>query len=195
MSTIRFRDQESCDFQPDLQWDTVWVQRLDASGGYGDWILAGPDEPDNAGGLRAQAALHTAMLLCLFTDRRLPDGMANPGNDGDRRGWWGDSVPIEGEPDVPLGSLLWTLERGVLNERTALAAQDYAEEALAVLARQGAVARTAVTVGADAQLGRLDILVEHYSHDGARVYEQKFARLWGQTMTPARMNYGEGLNF
>lgn len=191
MTAIRYREQEACETQPDLQWDTIWIQRLDASGGYGDWIIAGADDGENAGGLRAKAALHTATMLCLFSDRRLPADATPPGNDNDPRGWWGDSVPIDGEPEVPLGSLLWTLERAVLTTRTLQLAQDYAEEALAVLATQGAVARTDVTVGGDARQGRLDILVEHYAHDGARVYEQRFARLWGQTMAPAQMNYGD----
>lgn len=188
---IRVRDAEGCARQPHLLWDTVWVQRLDASGGYGDWILAGPDDqPESAGGLRAESALHTATLLCLFSDRRLPDGYDSPNGDGDRRGWWGDSIKIPGEPDGEFGSLLWTLERGILNDRTVQLAADYAREALQVLIDQGAVARTDVETSGDKGSGRLDLIVRHYSRDGAAMYEQRFGVLWAQERAPKSMNFG-----
>lgn len=94
---IRIRETEGCERQPQLLWDTIWVQRLDASGGHGDWMLASPqDQFESRGGLRAEAALHTATLLQLFTDARAPEDAVLPAADGDRRGWWGNSVPIEG---------------------------------------------------------------------------------------------------
>ncbi len=66
MVAVRIRDTEACEPQPILIWDTIWVQRLDASGGYGDWIMAGDrDQVESRGGLRAEAALHTATMLCL----------------------------------------------------------------------------------------------------------------------------------
>jgi phage gp46-like protein len=194
MVAIRVRDTEACERQPQLLWDTIWIQRLDASGGYGDWILAGADDQtESRGGLRAEAALHTATMLCLFTDRQAEDDDVLPADDGDRRGWWGDSVRLDEEPEVQLGSRLWLLERAVLTDRTPEVAKDYAEEALAILSDQGAVARTDVEVSADRSSGALFIVVRHYSHAGVRVYDQRFGVLWDQTRRAAPMNFGDTL--
>lgn len=192
MVAIRVRDTESCEGDPQLLWDTVWVQRLDASGGFGDWIMAGPrDQVESRGGLRAEAALHTATLLQLFTDRRLPNDLAHPGNDGDPRGWWGNSIRLDGEPDVEIGSLLWTLERSALSDDLARRAQDIVAESLAVLADQGAVARTDVATSIDRRAGSLLIVVRHYSQSGDRIYEQRFGVLWQQSERRVQMNYGD----
>lgn len=192
MVAIRFRDTEACEPEPNLLWDTVWIQRLDASGGYGDWIMAGPgDQVESRGGLRAEAALHTATLLQLFTDRRLPDDVTHPGNDGDPRGWWGNSIRLEGEPDVEMGSLLWTLERSALGGDLQRRAQSIVEEAMAPLAGQGAVARTDVETSIDRGQGALLIVIRHYSQAGDRIYEQRFGVLWQQTLRGAQMNFGD----
>lgn len=192
---IRIRATESCEAQPQLLWDTVWINHLDASGGFGDWMLAGPqDQPDSRGGLRAEAALHTATLQCLFTDRRLGEDEGDPPDEsGDRRGWWGDSFRLEGEPEDADGSLLWTLERAVLNDETEQLAKAYAEEALATLAAQGAVARTEVVTERDDMKGSLFIGVAHYGHDGTRIYDQRFGVLWSQAQSNAPMNFGDGV--
>lgn len=192
---IRYRDTEACERQPQLAWDTIWVQRLDASGGFGDWVLAGPgDQPESRGGLRAEAALHTATLLQLFTDARAPAEAALPTDDGDRRGWWGDSIRLEGEPDVPLGSLIWLdVERAVLNEATASRVKARAADALAVLAQQGAVARTEIETDVRRENGFLGLRVAHFGHDGRQIYDQRFAVLWTQALRNAPMNYGDGV--
>ena len=192
MVQIRIRDTEGCESQPHLLWDTIWIQRTDASGGYGDWIMAGPnDQAESAGGLRSEMALHTATILCLFSDRSLPDGYDSPNDDGDRRGWWGDSVKLQGEPAGEFGSLLWTLERSVIDDRVVQLAADYAREALEVLLEQGAVARTEVETAGDAARGLLTMTVRHYSAAGAIRYEQRFSVLWGQEASPKPMNFGD----
>ncbi len=190
---IRYRDAEGCETQPSLAWDTIWVQRLDASGGFGDWILAGPaDQIDSRGGLRAEAAIHTATLLQLFTDARAPLDVALPTPDGDRRGWWGDSIRLDGEPDRPVGSLVWLeVERAILDEATAARVKRRASESLDVLAEQGAVARTEIETEVRRDQGFLGLRVAHYGHDGARMYDQRFAVLWNQTLRNAPMNYGD----
>lgn len=195
MTGITIRDTEACEPQPNLLWDSVWWQRLDAQGGYADWILAGPaDQVESRGGLRAEASLHTATLILLFTDARLPADSTYKPDDGDRRGWWGESIKLDGEPDAAaLGSLLWTLERSVLNAETARLAKEYAEDALAVLASQGMVARTEVETAVNTDFGRLELVVRHYAQDGTKAYEQRFDKLWGQELRPAKMNYGEKL--
>lgn len=192
MVAIRIRDAEACEPQPNLLWDTVWVQNLNASGGYGDWVMAGSaDQAESRGGLRAEMALHTATMIQLFTDKRRPDDLADPFGDGDRRGWWGDSVKLADEPGIETGSLLWTLERTVLDARTALLAEDYAREALQVLIDQGAVARTEVAATADSRAGTLILSVQHYSQDGAKAFDQRFGVLWAQERVPKQMTFGE----
>jgi phage gp46-like protein len=189
---IRIRDTEACEPQPQLLWDTIWYQRTDAAGGYGDWILARDgDQVESLGGLRAEAALHTATLLSLFTDAPARPDDVLPANDGDRRGWWGDSVPIDGEPTKPIGSRLWLLERAVLTDQTAAHAKDYAQESLATLVEQGAVASTKIETWVDRQMSALFISVEHYSRTGEKTYSQKFGVLWQQSQNGARMNYGD----
>lgn len=191
---IRYRDAEGCEPEPLLMWDTIWVQRLDAAGGFGDWLMAGPgDQVESQGGLRAEAALHTATLLQLFSDRRADPSDLLPSDAGDRRGWWGDSVRLDGEPDHPLGSRLWLLSRGRLDERTRQLAEDYAIEALEVLRTQGAVSRTDVTATIDRAREAIVIDVAHYAIDGSRVYVQRFGVLWLQAARGANMNFGQGL--
>ncbi len=191
--TIRIRDTEGCEDQPHLLWDTVWVQRLDASGGYGDWLLAGDgDQTASLGGLRSEAALHTATMIILFSDARAPADATLPTNDGDRRGWWGDSVKIDDEPDVSLGSLIWLeVERGIVDQDTELRVKDLAEEALSILKTQGVVAKTIVEMERREQQGFLGIVVRHFSHAGDKVYDQRFGLLWQQTSRAAQMNFGD----
>jgi len=185
--TIRIRIDEACRVQPQLLWDTVWVQEpitlLTAQGGFGDWDLSHGDEPGNVGGLRANATLHTATLLCLFTDRRAPDDAELDDSD-DPRGWWGDSIKFVDDPfDAhEIGSHLWMLERGTLSEATELIAQEMCEVALHVLLEQEMVARTEVEVEAHPLEGHLLIAVRHFSHAGETAYDQKFQILWGQTV-------------
>lgn len=190
MVTVRVRENEACLPDQFLLWDSVWVNIVNASGGYCDWILAGPDDPAEAGGgLRSSAALHTATLICLFTDRRLPADQRSPRGDGDPRGWWGDSVRLDDEPDVPLGSLLWTLARGTLDMETVRSAQDYCEDALATLLDQGVVASTTVEVSADIAQGVLLIGVKHFSQSGDLIYDQRFDILWRQVAASPEMNF------
>jgi phage gp46-like protein len=190
MVTVRIRENEACLPDQFLLWDSIWVNIVNASGGYCDWLMAGADDPAEArGGLRSSAGLHTATLICLFTDRRLPSDQRSPRGDGDPRGWWGDSVRLDDEPDVPLGSLLWTLARGTLDAETARAAEDYCTDALATLIDQGAVAQTTVTAQAAIPEGVLVINVSHYSQAGDLIYDQRFDMLWRQAAANPPMNY------
>lgn len=106
--------------------------------------------------LAADGGLDVAVALSLFTDGRagakdlLPDGRR--GQDGDRRGWWGDAVPPQattktasgGTQTASLrgwetGSLLWLLAREKQTAETARRAKDYAEQALRWLTKGGHV--------------------------------------------------------
>ena len=186
----QIRADEACDPESFLYWDTVWRQRTELGNGYFDWVMAGPDDPqDQRGGLRSSAALHTATIICLFTDARAPDDMELPFGQADRRGWWGDSIRLPGEPDRPLGSLIWTVrERGIVNAEAERLTKLYADEALDVLVEQGAVSRTENEPVRDELKGFLGLKTTHYDEHGERIYHQKFSVLWTrQVATPAQM--------
>ena len=172
------RIEEGCEPQSHLPWDTVW----DPKTGQGDWALAGSDETLNRGGLRAKAAIATAIELALFTDRRCPPEHPLAGLiDGDARGWWGNSIDVrEDQGEAELGSLLWLLERAPLTDDSARWAQAMAEEALAPIVEQGAAARIVVTTEARRAQSRLDIAVAVYARDGSRIYDRKYDLLWQQ---------------
>ena len=112
MTDVLIRENEGCDPDPHLLWDSRWSP----ADGVADWRLAGIDETLNRGGLAAKAGLETAAILCLFTDRRVPP--THPLAylaDGDPRGWWGDGVDVRTDlGEAPLGSFLWLLERAPL---------------------------------------------------------------------------------
>jgi phage gp46-like protein len=52
--------------------------------------------------------LRTALIISLFTDRRLPFAGNAPSVKDDRRGWWGDNTLATNDR---IGSRLWTLAR------------------------------------------------------------------------------------
>lgn len=136
---------------------TVWdVQRM-----RGDWVLLGPS-------LQSGDDLQTAVLISLFSDRlALP---SDPTPDGDRRGWWGD------DPEYPIGSRLWLLDRVKGPLDVPQRAQDYAAEALQWMLDDGVVATfdiTAQWIGRD----RLDLTVIANRRDGARV-AMNFPNVW-----------------
>lgn len=106
-------------------------------------FLEGADLALDGLGLIPDGGLETAVILSLFSDRRAADDDTLPDGSDDRRGWWGDLVPLY--PDYQLGSRLWLLSREkqlpVVLERARL----YAEEALAWLVQCGAAAQVSVT--------------------------------------------------
>lgn len=76
-------------------------------------------------GLQRDDGIGTAILISLFTDRRVTADEA----EGDRRGWIGDALSeIEGDR---IGSRLWLLKREKATEETRQRAVEYAIEALA----------------------------------------------------------------
>jgi len=73
--------------------------------------------------------LETAVILSLFVDRRAADEDVLPPGMTDRRGWFGDAVPIVAGDKS--GSRLWMLMREKLTTETVTKAREFAEEALA----------------------------------------------------------------
>ena len=92
-----------------------------------DWTIA-------SGQVETGGDLETAVLVSLFTDRRLPDDAVPVDGSTDRRGWWGDTYTGD-----QIGSLLWTLERAVKSDARALlaAAQKICLDALQWLIDDG----------------------------------------------------------
>lgn len=162
----------SAEGEPLFSPDTVW------NGVTGDWALAGND-PANNEGLRARAALATAVLLCLMTDARaaadeLPEGETN-------RGWPGDSFDLrEDLGETPIGSKLWLLRRSTASAATALKAEDYAREALQCLVEQRAVSSVTVTATASPADRRIDLQIVLKDRDGGIAYDGRFGVLWEQ---------------
>lgn len=152
---------------PDLVWD----------GFVGDLAITSLADPVNPGGLRSGQALATAVLICLMTDRRVD---ATELRDGDvNRGWPGDGFDLQ-PGETPLGSKLWLLRRRALTPGIEIVAQDYAREALQTLVDQGAVVRWDVTATANRPQSRLDLDIQGFGRDGARVFNQRFGVLWDQ---------------
>jgi phage gp46-like protein len=180
---VLIRADEACQPDPFLLWDSVWDQNT----GIADWRLAGPNAPQNSGGLAATAALATAVTLCLFSDAAMPANhpLAKYIADGDPRGWWGDGVDVRTDlGEGPLGSLLWILFRMPCNAATAMWAQMLAAEALAPLQGQGAVVEidcSAAVVG----LNTMALEVALYGRNGQKLYDRKFDLIWDQVTAAA----------
>jgi|APTNR8051073442_1049403.scaffolds.fasta_scaffold31631_2 phage gp46-like protein len=115
--------------------------------------------------------LETAVMVALFTDARAGDDDAVPGDPADRRGWWGDALPISimGRelPADRLGSRLWLLERAKQLPETLVLARQYAREALQVFIEGGIAASIEVDAGFP-RAGWLLLHVGFVMPDGSR---------------------------
>ena len=103
---IRIRENEECAVEQLLFPDLTYHNEN------ADGTQFGADMAMTADGLDLlhQNPLHTAIIACLFTDKRQPDDQRLPGDTPDRRGWFGDTVDIrEDFGEREMGSLLWTL--------------------------------------------------------------------------------------
>ena len=179
MATPRFRINEGRDPQPQLLWDSIW----DATRGFAEWALAAVAETFNRGGLAATRALETAIVIQLFTDKRMPvDHPLRKYVDGDDlRGWWGDGVDVRTDlGESEMGSLLWVLGRAPLTEETRRWAETLAKDALQALIRQRIAARIDVTAIAEPAIGRLDLLIRVYRSDGSLAVDRRFDDIWNQ---------------
>lgn len=176
--TIAIRQHESERSDPFLVWDSVWSLEE----GQADWRLAEAGAP-GSGGLAADEAIATAVVIQLFTDRRCPPDhpLARLAGD-DQGGWWGDGVDVVAERnETALGSLLWLLQRAPLDADTERWAQSFALEALAPLVTQGLAARVDAIAEARPADNRLTLTVRLHASDGAVMFDRRFDDLWRQT--------------
>lgn len=143
------------------------------------WALGDPalitspgvaDGPD----LATDDGLETAVVISLFTDRRAePDDTLPAEADEDRRGWWGDALPlIEGHR---IGSRLWLLGREKITTETLRRAEEFGREALAWMFDAGAASR--IEVLAEAQGSRLALRVVIHRPRGSDL-TWRFDNLW-----------------
>lgn len=181
MTMLRVRISEGDQQQYNLLWDSQWKPPEGAA----DWVLAGA-EAGNSGGLSARAALHTAIALCLFTDKRLPDDhpLRYLLEGADQRGWWGDGADVRADLDEgDLGSWLWVFEHSILTEDIRRQVEAIAIDALSPLVSQGAVVRIDAQAYAEFALNRCDLAIQLYGREGQRIYDGRFDDIWKQSVT------------
>lgn len=162
---IRIRGNEGHESPVNLLIDTVW----DVNRNRGVWVI------DNQM-LKCTNPLYTCILLCLFTDKRAIDGMEIPDGTDDKRGWFGDSVLLDGEFEI--GSWLWILDRAVLNDETELKAHDYTLDALQPLLDQNVIGELKVNVLANKSDNKLELDIACYSHKDGDYMQQQFNIWW-----------------
>jgi phage gp46-like protein len=148
--------------------------------------MAGSDEPSNQGGLRSKAALHTSVILSLFTDKRIPDDhpLRYLVAGDDPRGWWGDGVDVQADlGETEMGSLWWVFERAPLTEDIRRWVEALAIEALAPLIKQGVATRIDANAFAEFAEDRCDCSIQIYGRDGVQIYNHRFDDIWQQSVT------------
>ncbi|MBI1407289.1 MAG: hypothetical protein GC145_14335 [Caulobacter sp.] len=127
-------------------------------------VVAEPQQPD--------AALQTAVIISLFSDRLAAPSDDLPEEDGNRRGWWGDVVPpVEGDR---IGSRLWLLRRGKRRAEDVRLARDYGAEALAWMVDDGVASAVSVEAEFLGETG-IQLLVAITRPDGQPL---RFDFLW-----------------
>jgi phage gp46-like protein len=127
----------------------------------------------NAAGndLLSDEGLETAVILSLFTDRRLPDGRAPNDGTNDPRGWWGD---IGDDDGVQIGSHLWLLWREKVLPQTVANAITYCREALQWMIDDG-IAVSVDVIGERAGLYQISIGIAILRPTGETL---RYAYLW-----------------
>lgn len=128
----------------------------------------------NGGALAEDNQLHSAVLMQLFTNKRVPNDQTEYISDRiNRGGWWGDAfAPFE------MGSLLWTLDRGAMNDATIGDAKRFAREALQPIIDQGAAASMSIEVQRDKVGGMISLLIKLFGSDGQSIYDHQYRRFW-----------------
>ena len=100
------------------------------------------------GDLKSDDGLETAVIISLFTDRRVSEQQL-PDLAVSKRGWWGDMFSdIDGDQ---IGSRLWTIERRKRTDETLRLYEDFAKEALDWLIEDGVASTITVLAAYDSQ--------------------------------------------
>jgi phage gp46-like protein len=189
---LRVRINEGNQPQSSLLWDSEWKPPEGAA----DWVFpALVSEAQNRGGLRAVAVLHTNVILCLFTDKRLPDNhpLRYLLEGADQRGWWGDGADVRADLfETDMGSFLWVFEHSILTDDIIRWVEAVAIDAMMPLINQGVAVRVDAQAIAEKAFDRCDLAIQLYGKDGTKIYDQRFADIWKQSVTsPAPLPFPE----
>ena len=167
--------QDPCSPSPRVQWNTFWESDFTLTDGLqtqGDWTIDGDSAFENN-------EIYSAVLMCIFTDRRAPQDLELPGDDDDRRGYHGDFYDVRTERgEAELGSLLWLYERAALTDDNIKGMEDAIRDCLLPLESQGLVADYDVTVEADKNTGKVCVGVTLYAQSRQKIFDARFTRLW-----------------
>lgn len=112
--------------------------------------------------IASEAALETAVIISLFTDKRV---------DGER-GFFGDSLENDS-----WGSKIWTLQREKLTDQTKKKLEDYAKESLQWLI-DDKIAKKITVESEIVKPARINLLVKIYKGDS--VSDHRFDNIWGE---------------
>lgn len=112
--------------------------------------------------IASESALETAVIISLFTDKRV----------NDERGFFGDSLESE-----PWGSKIWTLQREKLTDQTKKKLEDYAKESLQWLI-DDKIAKKITVESEIVKPARINLLVKIYKGDS--VSDHRFDNIWGE---------------
>ncbi len=133
---------------------------------------------ENVGDIDTDEGLDTAILISLFTDRRInEDDPILDSNNDNKRGWWGDVV--SNTEDDQIGSRLWLLDRSKAVDEVLVQCKEYVLESLQWLIDDG-IAKNINVVVERYRINfedRLYILAEVTKNDG-EVISKKYEYLW-----------------
>ena len=126
------------------------------------------------GALADDNQLHSAVLMQLFTNKRVPNDQNDYITDRyNRGGWWGDAfAPFE------MGSHLWTLKRAAMNDQTIADAERFVREALQPIIDQGAAAAMKINISSNKVSGMLDMDIRLFGQSGQQIYDHQYRRFW-----------------
>ena len=127
----------------------------------------------NEGDLKQDDSLQTALLISLFTDKRIEES-ERPEDEPSLRGFWGDIyADVEGDK---IGSKLWLFSRSKRTVETLTYYEDYALEALKWLTEDEIADRVEVSAAYQGE----GLLLSIYTYKGT--INNKYSVFWdGQT--------------
>lgn len=126
-----------------------------------------------SGDARVPNPLGSAVLMSLMTDRAV-EGSDLTTSDGDRGGWWGDSLAeVAGDK---IGSRLWLLHRSALTDSTPRRAEEYAREALQWMIDDGVA--TSIDATATREATGIMLTVQIGRDNAAPGADLRYADVW-----------------
>lgn len=121
--------------------------------------------------LLSDEGLETAVIISVFSDKRLPNGQTPNDGTSDPRGWWGD---LGDEDGVQIGSYLWLLWREKVLPATISRAIEYCKDALQWMIDDG-IAKTVNVIGERAGHYQISLGIEILRPTGETL---RYAYLW-----------------